>query len=425
LRKCRSQVRKSAGKSREMPRKPTKLPASRNDWTFGELVYYHLFIYGTRPTGDPNAKAGRIWEIESIAGALGLKTAKTIRNWIAGQNLPDSIEPLATALFGSNRAWDKARRDLVDKYEQAQAAKAAKSSVRTKKADGMPTERLPDIIPPAPEPPLPDGVSETVQAIRPPRVRVTTTGPPASDTVQSARPDEPRVPRSVMVVTYLVISVIFVAAAAYLEESVFWAVLIACVASAGTHLTLYGGSIAEVEGDVFVRVMFALRTKLSNLVERTVGGTDRPLPVDTGVVQRVNGVYFTWEAYLPYRPTLLQRYFTGRDAPNDLPRFVSVHGYAYAWTLVAAPELSWGFEQSNGTMKRGRIPFSDITRFEIGPYARWFEVAKDGLAPTYVIVVHTVDGRTECVAAHATDDPKLRDLCDAFNFEFANGEAAD
>jgi hypothetical protein len=108
-----------------MPRITKKLPAVRADYTFADLVYWHLFKFGTRPDIDPAAKAGRLWDIDEVRGPLRI-TQRTLRNWIAGNTLPDSITSLLTVLFGNNTAWDDARRELQEKFEQGWEAKRSK-----------------------------------------------------------------------------------------------------------------------------------------------------------------------------------------------------------------------------------------------------------------------------------------------------------
>jgi hypothetical protein len=108
-----------------MPRITKKLPADRADYSFGDLVYWHLFKFGTRPNIDPAVKVGRPWEIDAICSLLGI-TPRTLRNWIADKNLPDSIVALSAELFGDNPAWDEARCKLQEKVEQGWTLKRSK-----------------------------------------------------------------------------------------------------------------------------------------------------------------------------------------------------------------------------------------------------------------------------------------------------------
>ncbi|MEI9803510.1 MAG: hypothetical protein WDN48_02305 [Pseudolabrys sp.] len=107
-----------------MPRKPKILPAERADFTYGDLVYWHLIQYGTRPNGDPSAAAGRPWQIKRVAGEIGIEE-KTIRNWINDKNLPDESGPLAKVIFGDNPKWDTHRLELQQKCEAGWRAKNA------------------------------------------------------------------------------------------------------------------------------------------------------------------------------------------------------------------------------------------------------------------------------------------------------------
>jgi hypothetical protein len=128
-----------------MPRITKKLPADRADYTFGDLVYWHLFKFGTRPDIDPAAKAGRLWDIDEARGKLGV-TQKTLRNWIAKGILPDSITSLQIMLFGKNHAWDDAKRELQEKFEQGWMAKPSKG----RKAEPADTDTSATAAEPAP-----------------------------------------------------------------------------------------------------------------------------------------------------------------------------------------------------------------------------------------------------------------------------------
>ncbi len=110
-----------------MPRIYKKLPANRSEWSFGELVYWHLFEFGTRPNIDPSAIAGRKWEPEAICGLLDI-TWKTLRNWIADKHFPDSTVDLERELFGNNPDWDIGRRELAEALRKTRARKANESA---------------------------------------------------------------------------------------------------------------------------------------------------------------------------------------------------------------------------------------------------------------------------------------------------------
>jgi hypothetical protein len=110
-----------------MPRLTKPLPPNRAGFTFGDLVYWHLFKYGTRPAGDPSDKIGRVWELDAIGRLINV-TDRTLRNWIFDKNLPDSVIPLSTELFGNNKNWNDARIEFQEKFEQAWAAKGRKAA---------------------------------------------------------------------------------------------------------------------------------------------------------------------------------------------------------------------------------------------------------------------------------------------------------
>lgn len=110
-----------------MPRLTKALPENRADYTFGDLVYWHLFRYGTRPTGDPADEAGRIWEPDAVCTLLEI-TDRTLRNWIFEKNLPDSVVPLSNLFFGNNGKWDRHRLELQEKFEQGWARRRRKTA---------------------------------------------------------------------------------------------------------------------------------------------------------------------------------------------------------------------------------------------------------------------------------------------------------
>lgn len=127
-----------------MPRITKELLKGRADYSFGDLVYYHLFKHGTRPEGDPSASAGRVWEMDAVCELLGLKTEKTLRNWIADRNVPDSIVPLSNLLFGNDERWNDARRELQEKFEQAKAGKWRKPAAAAPPEVSEEPEELPE-----------------------------------------------------------------------------------------------------------------------------------------------------------------------------------------------------------------------------------------------------------------------------------------
>lgn len=103
-----------------MPRIVKKLPTDRANYSFGDLVYWHVLKFGTRPNIDPSARTGRPWRIEQISAKLG-KTSRTLRNWINDESLPEDVAALCMVLFGDNPRWDDARAELQERYERALA----------------------------------------------------------------------------------------------------------------------------------------------------------------------------------------------------------------------------------------------------------------------------------------------------------------
>jgi hypothetical protein len=94
-----------------------KLPANRADYTIGDLVYWHVLVYGTRPKGNPSAKVGRPWDLDSLAHLLGLEE-RTLRNWMSGKTRPTKLGLLADELFGNNELFDEWRLELLGAYRK-------------------------------------------------------------------------------------------------------------------------------------------------------------------------------------------------------------------------------------------------------------------------------------------------------------------
>jgi hypothetical protein len=116
------------GKVRKtMPRLVKSLPENRADCSFGDLVYWHLFVHGTRPDTDPSAKIGRVWELKRASGALGI-SERTLRYWINDKHLPDSTSTLEKVIFGNSPAFDDWRLELVEALRKTRLANAAKAA---------------------------------------------------------------------------------------------------------------------------------------------------------------------------------------------------------------------------------------------------------------------------------------------------------
>lgn len=94
-----------------MPRIVKKLPPNRADYTFGDLIYFHVFDYGTRPAGSPFAKTGDPWEGGAFCDLIGIDL-RTLRNWIGDKHLPDEIGFLEKELFGNNALFDDSKLEL-------------------------------------------------------------------------------------------------------------------------------------------------------------------------------------------------------------------------------------------------------------------------------------------------------------------------
>jgi hypothetical protein len=110
-----------------MPRLVKSLPENRADCSFGDLVYWHLFSYGTRPDGNPSAKMGRVWELKRASGALGI-SERALRYWINDKHLPDSTSTLERVIFGNSPLFDDWRLELVEALRKTRLANAAKTS---------------------------------------------------------------------------------------------------------------------------------------------------------------------------------------------------------------------------------------------------------------------------------------------------------
>lgn len=113
--------------SRKVPRITKTLPPLRADYSFGDLVYWHLFVYGTRPTGNPDAKIGRVWDQGAFCQLIDV-TDRTLRNWIFDKHLPDNITALEDELFGNNPLFDDWRLELAEALRNTRKRKLRKSS---------------------------------------------------------------------------------------------------------------------------------------------------------------------------------------------------------------------------------------------------------------------------------------------------------
>jgi hypothetical protein len=110
-----------------MARLVKSLPENRADCSFGDLVYWHLFSYGTRPDGNPSAKMGRVWELKRASDALGVSD-RTLRYWINDKHLPDGTSGLERAIFGNSALFDDWRLELVEALRKTRLGNSAKAS---------------------------------------------------------------------------------------------------------------------------------------------------------------------------------------------------------------------------------------------------------------------------------------------------------
>jgi WD40 repeat protein len=134
-RKEHAKTGKESARSGKMPRIWKELAPDRGKWSFGDLIYWHFFEYGTRPTGDPARKAGQPWQQQLVIRRLGIEE-RTLRNWIRDQHFPDTTINIETLIFGDSTLFDDQRNEL------RQALKRTRASNRT-----VPKTRVVDEVP--------------------------------------------------------------------------------------------------------------------------------------------------------------------------------------------------------------------------------------------------------------------------------------
>ena len=120
-----------------MPRIWKTLPPERGEYSFGDLLYWHLFEYGTRPSGVPTDTSGRVWEALNFADLIGV-TDRMLRNYIQDRNLPSTTAAIEQELFGDERRWDGAREELRTKLRAAWQARSERRESE-KKASPSPS----------------------------------------------------------------------------------------------------------------------------------------------------------------------------------------------------------------------------------------------------------------------------------------------
>jgi hypothetical protein len=94
-----------------MPKKTKAIPDDRAEWSFGDALYWHFFIHGTRPEGSPSDLTGATWEPKRAAEAVGV-TIRAFWNWIDDRHFPYDTSAIERALFGASKLYDDAREEL-------------------------------------------------------------------------------------------------------------------------------------------------------------------------------------------------------------------------------------------------------------------------------------------------------------------------
>jgi hypothetical protein len=89
--------------------------ANRTDWSFSELLNWHL-DRGTRADGNPETP-GRPWTTKELARRLETSD-RTVRNWRWGRYLPQFVSSVEQALFGDNPAYAAWRREFREAFSQ-------------------------------------------------------------------------------------------------------------------------------------------------------------------------------------------------------------------------------------------------------------------------------------------------------------------
>jgi hypothetical protein len=90
-----------------MPKKTKSIPTDRALWTFGDAVWWHFFIHGTRPNGRR-----RVWAPLEATHELGLLSVRTLWNWVDNDPPPYDATTLARVLFGNSDEFDDWREEL-------------------------------------------------------------------------------------------------------------------------------------------------------------------------------------------------------------------------------------------------------------------------------------------------------------------------
>src|SRR5215470_9423203 len=86
----------------------------RSQWRFGRLLRWHLKEHGTRPN-----LSGEAWTETAFGNVVGVSD-RTVRNWLNGQNVPEKITKIESALFGENRSsYSEWRREFLRAWARA------------------------------------------------------------------------------------------------------------------------------------------------------------------------------------------------------------------------------------------------------------------------------------------------------------------
>jgi len=177
---CRSNVGQTSVR-RKMPKKVIILPENRSDWSFGQVLWWHLCVQGTRPTGKPTDKITQLWPIKKAAKDLGV-SQRGLWNWLNDASQPYDTANIEQVLFGSNPDYADWRAELVRKLyetrtrrEQAkkqaiEAATPSPAGARLEVGGGVAPAQpsvTPDPLPPIDEPAVPPPEAEDELPIEP------------------------------------------------------------------------------------------------------------------------------------------------------------------------------------------------------------------------------------------------------------------
>jgi hypothetical protein len=133
-------------KQAQMPKKTKAIPDDRAEWTFGEALYWHFFMFGTRPDGSPTARTGKVWDPKLAADAAGV-SVRGFWYWVDDRHLPYDTKNIERALFGESTEFDEARNELRRLLREGRAAMAKASATSDTTADPSATsDKIPAIL---------------------------------------------------------------------------------------------------------------------------------------------------------------------------------------------------------------------------------------------------------------------------------------